>query len=745
MSATLTASTDLVYIAHMNDRCFFRWFVIVLTLSMPAWVSGASAQSPAHTILDGVQSVSAAGVPGPLAVFGEQSCAVVVGQLDKSSKLPVVAAAQWGRGRVLAFGHGGMIESEALKRADSAKLVVNGVHWLRADSTKPIAVIANPAMAQCLTSAGLQVVQPDESWLNRLEDYSVVVCDAHRFKPDTNAALGRFIQDGGGLLTAGLGWGWLQLNPGKSIADHPGNRLLNACGIAWCDGTLEAGANRMFSVIEISPDFHAANALRHLEESRNTGVKLTNQAAATLISALRVIPVNHSIYQTAKRLTESNESPIVVSQASPLRAKDGAERVIIALQVDLEKRAAPSEVRAHPSAAGFPGVVPSDAARTSKSIEIDRAIPGWHGTGLYAAPGEMIRVRIEGESSGMKVRIGCHTDELWHHDRWNRVPDIAREFSIRNGFAECASAFGGLIYIDNTKPKVGLSSVMIEGVVEAPRFVLGVTTNEQWKVLRGNPAPWAELESNRVIVSVPSASIRTLDDPESLMTFWNVISDAHATLGGVQAPPDRPHRFVADIQISAGYMHSGYPIMTHLDAAAFMTSLDTLKAGSWGLLHELGHNHQVGDWTFEGTGEVTCNLFALHAIDTICTPASGDRGHDGVNTPPSLEKYLAGGSDFQQWKRDPFLALHMYVQLEREFGWDTYKRVFAEYRDLKRPERPKNDAERRDQWMVRFSRACGKNLGPFFVKWGVPVSDDALKSISELPVWFPADWPQAHR
>jgi len=25
------------------------------------------------------------------------------------------------------------------------------------------------------------------------------------------------------------------------------------------------------------------------------------------------------------------------------------------------------------------------------------------------------------------------------------------------------------------------------------------------------------------------------------------------------------------------------------------------------------------------------------------------------------------------------------------------------------------------------------------------VSDDALKSISELPVWFPADWPQAHR
>ena len=28
----------------------------------------------------------------------------------------------------------------------------------------------------------------------------------------------------------------------------------------------------------------------------------------------------------------------------------------------------------------------------------------------------------------------------------------------------------------------------------------------------------------------------------------------------------RPERYAADIQISAGYMHSGYPIMTHLDA-----------------------------------------------------------------------------------------------------------------------------------------------------------------------------------
>ena len=55
---------------------------------------------------------------------------------------------------------------------------------------------------------------------------------------------------------------------------------------------------------------------------------------------------------------------------------------------------------------------------------------------------------------------------------------------------------------------------------------------------------------------------------------------------------------------------------------------------------------------------------------------------------------------------------------------------------------PKTDDEKRDQWMVRFSRATGKNLGPFFQTWGVPTSQAARDSIQEMPGWMPADWPK---
>jgi hypothetical protein len=81
----------------------------------------------------------------------------------------------------------------------------------------------------------------------------------------------------------------------------------------------------------------------------------------------------------------------------------------------------------------------------------------------------------------------------------------------------------------------------------------------------------------------------------------------------------------------------------------------------------------------------------------------------------------------------------MYVQMQDAFGWDAYQKVFAEYRALPAAERPKSDAEKRDQWMVRLSRAVGKNLGPFFTKWQIPVSDAALPSIAHLPVWLPPD------
>ena len=235
--------------------------------------------------------------------------------------------------------------------------------------------------------------------------------------------------------------------------------------------------------------------------------------------------------------------------------------------------------------------------------------------------------------------------------------------------------------------KAGLVSVTIGNAVEAPLFVRGKTDLTAWKqTIRDAPAPWAELQGSSVILTVPSRVVRDLDDPEALMALWDKILDGYADLAGIPRKRTRPERYCTDQQISAGYMHSGYPIMTGLDVARDFVSAHVIltngdgKTKSWGFFHEMGHNHQQSDWTFEGTGEVTNNMFALYILDTVC----GVTAHTHPALEPAsrrarLQKYVDSGAKFDQWKESPFLALTMYIQLREGFGWDTYKKVFAEY------------------------------------------------------------------
>ena len=305
-----------------------------------------------------------------------------------------------------------------------------------------------------------------------------------------------------------------------------------------------------------------------------------------------------------------------------------------------------------------------------------------------------------------------------------------------------ASAFGGLLYV--VVPKGAAPArvrVTIKGAVKAPLFVKGRTAAKAWHgSIRGAPGPWAEIGTDKLVLTVPSTVVRLLDDPTAVLTHWDQVLDACADLATIPRKRARPERLVTDRQISAGYMHSGYPIMTGLDVTEAVVSATRMKAqGGWGFYHELGHNHQSSLWTFSGTTEVTVNLFTVYVYHTIHGNKQPRTSIYGAGRKQKLDVYFKGGAKFSTWKADPFLALIMYLQLQEAFGWDAYKKVFAEYRGLSAAERPSNDEQKRDQWMVHFSKAVARNLGPFFQKWGVPTTAGARASISHLKTWMPAE------
>ncbi len=733
--------------------------VFITTLVISFWGVQVSWEAEVRrALLDGVEEIAAPGVPGPLCVFGDKAVTVIVGKSGNGIYEPVVAASVMGKGRVVAFGHTGYLDALSLEIADTKKLFINAVKWAAQKTAPKIALRHNRKFEEALRASGLYAESLDSrDWLDELEGFDVVCVYPALLSEGEIRRLQEFVQKGKGLVAADLGWGWLQLNPGKDITEHPANKLLYPAGILWADGMLDRTSKQGFSAKVEPPTYcHANKALDSLLAFERKQIELRKgeiaQAVWSVSTAIRTLPASdQNLLPKIREWATAQPGSIVPTPEKPIGMENPLARLVVALQVHELKHLPPEKVQPHPSAKFFPGDVPKEAERVRKVIEVDTNVPDWHSTGLYAAPGEVLTIRVPKEAAGkgLAVRIGAHSDALWHLPTWRRCPEICRTFPIDKPEVKVANAFGGLVYIVVPRGcRLGKVQVEVDGAVEAPYFVLGRTPLDDWvQRIRYLPAPWAELATSKIVLTVPSDVIRNLDHPEEVMDFWDKVLDACAELAAIPKERERPERIVADIQISAGYMHSGYPIMTHLDAAKVMVDVACLMTNShgavWGLFHELGHNHQSPDWTFEGTGEVTVNLFTLYVLDKVCRipPERTRKELSKEGRAEALRRFFSSGAKFEVWKSDPFLALIMYVQIQEAFGWDAFRKVFAEYRQLSPNERPKNDDEKRDQWLIRLSRTVGRNLARFFDTWGIPVSEQAKQAVADLPEWMPENFP----
>ncbi len=168
---------------------------------------------------------------------------------------------------------------------------------------------------------------------------------------------------------------------------------------------------------------------------------------------------------------------------------------------------------------------------------------------------------------------------------------------------------------------------------------------------RGAEPAWAvgRDRTDGLSIMVPSSAIASARRSAAVLDLWDRILDADADLAAI--PHDRPRaeRILVDRELSAGYMHSGYPIMAHLDVQGDLVSLASLKAGFWGPLHELGHNHQWDPWMLPGSTEASVNLWSVYASENALNIPHGSTvpDLDPAEPPSEVQDYLAGGGQFR--------------------------------------------------------------------------------------------------
>ncbi len=666
-------------------------------------------------LTQGVHKLSQVGVPGIVSAISKDAVPFVVG--DDSGARPVAVAGRLGKGRIAAIGHGGYLSMQAIKEADNGRLVLNMVKWCSRRKSE----IKVGTFRGRTTGVGRELGFQEITVTDRTMSDADVVIVTDTVDP---ASILDYIMKGGGVVVGQTPWGWKQVHAADSLlGDFGWNEVLARAGIVYSDGTIDHP--KVIETFEAAKKVNAAEEIPKLSEDVN--------AVGVIAAAIRDCPENTEFAKSVRALVKGSaiKAP---SKQEPLTQKDGLSRLALVIK-DMDRKAGFPVTGIDPSAVYFPGLVKSGTPRQSKTVAISVNDGQWSSTGCYAAPGEQISVTLPPSlvGKGLGLQIGVHSDELWHLPKWERNPSVVVKTKFTSDHAELISPFGGLVVI--TVPSdLGLKpqKITLENIVGSPRFVLGETTVAQWQESLKSGAPWAELQSKHLILSVPTSEAAKVADPTPLMKLWDHVMDLYTELDGSPLTI-RPERIVADQQISAGYMHSGYPIMTWMDDSVPLSlSYDRLtKDGTWGHWHELGHNRQKGWWTFSGTGEVTNNVYVLYAMQKIDKKSLFDRiGKNKAETDAYLLK-----PDFEVWKSKPFTALTMYAQLIDAFGWDSYKKVMRAYLSAPKGDLPKTDEEKRDQRMVRYSRQVGKNLAPFFEKWGVPVSPVAKQLIQDLPAW----------
>ena len=431
-----------------------------------------------------------------------------------------------------------------------------------------------------------------------------------------------------------------------------------------------------------------------------------------------------------------------------------------------------AQIQVPAAATNFPGPVDRSLPRVTRRVPVDIHVPFWQGSGLYAAPGERVTVRIPAASTnlGLKLQISCFTDELWARDQMNRAPEISNITPLDHVETIAANGFGGMIYlvvpalfegkaidipifwkaesfqwVTPLAPTSSVISVEIQNAVEAPRYVRGQTDAQDWRrrVLSGG-VPVAELEGRKIIWTMPTALMTNVTDPEAVCAFWDDVMDHMADLAAWPRERVAPFRFVLDREISVGGGHSGYPLMAYEDWCCSLDIATVRTGGTWGAFHEIGHDQQWSSgWNFQDQDEVSVNLFSLYANEQMCGWKTRIRDmtnaspHDALSREKNIEYMKQHFSRDAAGPTNVLVDLQFYVQLIDAFGWEPMKKVIASYTPDARPDRATNDVDRAGEYMVRLSKITGKNLYPFMRGWGLKMPAGIEAQVKDLPVWLP--------
>lgn len=417
----------------------------------------------------------------------------------------------------------------------------------------------------------------------------------------------------------------------------------------------------------------------------------------------------------------------------------------------------------------FPGAaIPPVDATVSYEIAVNCRMPASWGkptsfssspvrrpTGLYLAPGSVATVTVPSNmvNKGFSILVGAHTWDKTTKTKLQRFDRVTNSFPVTSEVTPIANPFGGGVYI--VVPYLadfGVVNIQATNVIKAPFFSFTSTrkmTLDDWKIQRANPAPWADFESDKYMMQVPTNWIYAYEDPLTLMQNWDKAMDGMSEFLGY---PTQRNRTVLYQQVDVSIAHTAYGIGDPMVNYTY----DPYKVESgnkshnfltnplaWNTTyHELGHDQLFSK--FSGETEAIVNFpyvyisnvkfnndineaFALSgydpymsrdeaAIDWMVTENfRNNKAMDISNTTKNEMRYQSRG-------------YAKYMDIALLFGWEALTNFYLQEQMDYINGTPSDGLKADDSRILRLSVAAGVDVTPLIYFWGThPVEPDILK------------------
>jgi len=200
----------------------------------------------------------------------------------------------------------------------------------------------------------------------------------------------------------------------------------------------------------------------------------------------------------------------------------------------------------------FPGKVEAPLNPDAYTVKIKGSYPDVWGspqfqderpavkpTGAYLVPGTVATVIVPEAlvGKGYRVRVGAHSWDLSNKPRVERLFRVSAFYDIDSTEVKVASPLGGGIYIEVPPgADAGVVEVAVKNAARAPYFSwksFDKTSLKEWReVERQHKAPWADFQSDKFMVQVPTSWIYKMEDPATYMNEWDLSMDAMNDLMG---------------------------------------------------------------------------------------------------------------------------------------------------------------------------------------------------------------------